>query len=72
MKRRTLKSKLRSKKQRRQRTRRVKTYRQTKGQRGGTFPNTNPSNEQLKKEGAVFTIPMKVEEYGPEEVIDKA
>lgn len=57
----------RKRKQRRQRTRRLKK------QRGGsTIPNTNPSLEDLQKEGAVFANPEKVEEYGPEDIISKA
>lgn len=50
-------------KQRRQRTRK---YRSRKQQRGGsTIPNTNPSLQNLRDQGAVFANPVEVEEYEP-------
>jgi hypothetical protein len=41
-------------------TRRLRKYR---GRGGGTIPNTNPSLEDLKGQGAVFANPEKVDDY---------
>ena len=58
----------RKRKQRRQRTRRLKKY----SAQGGGIPNTIPSIEDLEGQGAVFANPQKVDDYLRDEVIDKA
>ncbi len=58
---------MRKRKQRKQRTRRLR-----KTLRGGarTIPNTNPSTEALKEEGAVIANPIEWDDKPQEEVIE--
>ena len=59
----------RRRKQKSQRTRRIKRRRQ---HGGATIPNTNPSLEDLEREGAVITNPLKErDEYEPFQVVEK-
>jgi hypothetical protein len=58
---------IRKMKQRRQRTRRLRLR---KYYGGGTIPNTNPSFEDLQREGAVFANPEKVED-SPDDAVMK-
>jgi hypothetical protein len=63
---------IRKMKQRRQRTRRLRLrlrLRLRKYSGGGTIPNTNPSLEDLQRQGAVFANPEKVDDSRDEAVI---